>query len=479
MSAAFRLAFALVLCASGTALAQASRLEPGDLRFQSGELYDVHELQGLAGQTLQVRLVSDEFDPYLVVVAPDGTVLVQVDDAPGLGLNAAAELTLAASGTYLIVVTSAFPGESGGYTLTVTTAGSAVAPGPGTKATIGAGQAAAAPTAPASPTAPGAPSGAATGTAPALPTSAEVLPAGLRESPPALAGSPVPVAQPRPGYVTGTVFDTRGRPLAGAGVLVQGTAFASGEQVSFETVTGADGTYAVRVPDGRYRARAWVDVRYQGVLYSRLLHPLAGSLSAEVDSSVGGTLDFQWALTGRIDPYGTDSNAYHGATIELGYCGLPADAYCSRAYQAFPDRPIAPGGSTVLVTLTPVAPLIDGSPGRPITFDFTVAPQDPDYPRGGAPNAPAGFEAGGGGRVVLGRDWEYRREHLYDVPVGVYDVSAVAVFPDGRTQGMLLGLSPDDVEHASVRVTFRPWEGFSGRSYRAGGLYETEVFIRD
>lgn len=573
MPAAVRFVTALVICAIASAFAQPGSLEVSDNRLESGEYYDLYRHEGRAGEVLTVSLASDDFDAYLLVLAPDGTNLAEVDDTPGFGLGVNATVDLPSDGTYTVVVTSAFADELGAYTLTLTTAGPAkplapatpaanpLAPAPaasplngtfagdgltleltvvGSEATgtltvggtrydvvgtidadtftgtfgdgaqrfdlaitaqgtslllesgggsytlapqgPGAGQAAA--PAPQNPlaTTPRAPAAApAPATAgPALPTpTGPVIAPGPRFEAPRPQGSPVPGIGPRAGYVTGTVFDTQGRPLAGAGVLIAGTTYVQGQRTSFEAVTGADGTYSVRVPDGRYGARAWYDAQYDGVRYSRILHPLSGNPNTEIDSEVGGTIDFQWVLTGLVSAPGDEPSDYYGASINLSYCGLPADAYCSFDYEGFPDRAIAPGGSTVMVTLTPIAPLLDGSQGETLTYQFSVEGQDAEYPYGGAPNAPVGFETGGGGRLVLGAEWEYHSVYLHDVPVGLYEMSAVVVMPEGRTQSLLLGLSEDDVEHTSVRISFTPWNDFSGRSYFAGGLQELDVYIRD
>lgn len=569
MTTAFRLVLAMILCSLTLAWAQQGRLEGGDLQLESGEYYDVYFHDGVAGGQLEVALASDDFDAYLVVLAPDGSGLHQEDDTPGHGLGVSTVIQLPSTGRYTVVVTSAFAGETGAYSLTMS--GGAQAPG-APAAVAGPATNPLAPAAPASPfagsfagdgvdltlrvngasvsgslgvgggsytvagsitgdtlsgtfgdaaqryplsirvqgaslllesgggsyvlapvgtpgatapVAPGAPAAPAAPTAPDAPAAVPaptgpVLPLGPRSSAPRAQGDrPVPGIAPRPGFVSGTVFDTQGRPLAGAGVLISGTTYVQGQRTSFETVTGADGTYSVRVPDGRYGAKAWIDVDYQGVTFSRVLHPLSGNPNSEIDSEVGGNIDFQWVLTGLISPPGDDASDYYGASIDFAYCGLPADAYCSFDYGAFPDRPIAPGGSTVRVTLVPVAPLLDGSQGETLTFEFTVMEQDAEYPYGGAPNAPAGYEGGGGGRTVLGAKWEYRSEYLYDLPVGVYDMSAVAIFPDGRAQPLLLGLTEDDVEHTTLRVSFTPWDSFSGRSYSGGGIDELDVYVRD
>ncbi len=477
MQAAIRLVFTLsltlVLCVSGLVLAQNGRLEPGDPQLESGEYFDVHFYEGRAGENLTISIASADFDPFLVLLAPDGSELLQVDDSPGAGLGVNVTVALPADGSYTVAVTSAFAGETGAYVLSMVGTGAPAAPGPMTKVP-GRGGANQPPApnppapqpggAPPAPVAPPAPAG-------------TVLAPGPRLSPIPVQPGLTPRIGPSAGRITGTAFDTQGQPMAGVNVLVRGVTYEKGENVSFETVTGADGTYSIRVPEGRYGAKAWVDLDYHGEFFSRLLHPL---FLTEVDTEVGGTLDFQWVLTGLTAGRPSDvAGDYYGASIDLGYCGLPADAYCSFDYGAFPDYPVAPGGSTVRITLVPVAPLLDGTQGQPIVFEFTAKDVDPEYPHGGAPNAPAGFETGGGGRLTLGADWQYRSEDLFDIPVGVYDMSAVAFLPDGRSQALKLGLDDDDVEHTTLRISFTPWDHYSGRSYSGGGLTQLDVYIRD
>lgn len=520
------LTLVLLTLFAGAALAQTGALEAGDAQLDSGEYFDVHSYEGAAGERVEIALASDEFDVYLVVLGPDEALLGQFDDSPGEGTNVRTTLELPQQGSYTLGVTSALPGETGRYALQVT---SLAAPGAaddgGFAGTFEGGGL----TVTLEPTAQGYSGTFATGgqTFAASGESAGNRLSGTFESsgqayafsallegdtltlesggaryllqrqgaapqtgnplaPPQAAApqtpqTPVPQSEARPGYVTGTVFDAQGRPLAGAGVLISGTTFAQGQRTDFETTTGADGTYAVRVPDGRYQAKAWVNVEYGGAFFSRLLHPLSGNPYSEIDSSEGGTLDFQWRLSGLSaysTPPGEDDTDFYGASIDFSYCGLPADAYCDAKYEAFPDAPI-PGGSVVEVRLTPVGPLIDGSAGETIVRQFRVAEQDAEYPYGGAPNQPADYPGGGGGRTVLGEGWAYHGIDLNDIPLGSYALSATATLPDGRQQSLRLGLSPDDVEHASVTVAFEPWDDYQARSYIGGGIKQLRVYVRD
>ena len=123
MPAASRLVLALVLFSLATAFAQPGSLDTTDRLLDSGEYVDVYEYAGLAGGALSVDLRSDDFDAYLIVLAPAGSVLIQVDDTPGSGLDVNATVDLPIDGTYLVLVTSAFAGETGAYELAMTGTG--------------------------------------------------------------------------------------------------------------------------------------------------------------------------------------------------------------------------------------------------------------------------------------------------------------------------------------------------------------------
>ncbi|MBK8976080.1 MAG: caspase family protein [Planctomycetes bacterium] len=96
-------------------------LGDGDRTLRSGEWYDVHVFPAHAGGAYSIDLVSDEFDPYLIVIAP-GRQQDENDDEGG-SRNSRLELRSDADGDYQIVVTSARPGEKGAYTLSVRSAG--------------------------------------------------------------------------------------------------------------------------------------------------------------------------------------------------------------------------------------------------------------------------------------------------------------------------------------------------------------------
>jgi hypothetical protein len=69
------------------------------------------------GGLLTITLKSDQIDPYLIVLDPDSERIAEIDDSPGHGYNVVITVNLTVTGSYLIVVTSAFPGETGAFSL--------------------------------------------------------------------------------------------------------------------------------------------------------------------------------------------------------------------------------------------------------------------------------------------------------------------------------------------------------------------------
>src|SRR5690606_37244444 len=103
----------------GSAFAGAGSLGPGDAQLASGEYYDRVTFQGNAGDVVLIEITSSAFDPYLILLDQSDNVLFQEDDSQGAGLNVRVQYQLPSAGTYTIVVTSAGPGESGGYSVSV------------------------------------------------------------------------------------------------------------------------------------------------------------------------------------------------------------------------------------------------------------------------------------------------------------------------------------------------------------------------
>lgn len=261
-------AAALVLALAGAAAAGAGRLGPGDEQLVGGEYFDRVTFDAAAGDTVSIELTSTEFDPYLIVLDANEQPMFQEDDSPGAGLNVNVTVTLPAAGRYTVVVTSAYPNETGAYRLTIAAAGAGGAPTPQ-------------PNQPA--------------------------------PPPNQPSTTVPAPPSQPGTVTGTVVDTQGRPIAGARVWVQ-PSITTG---LVEVRTDANGRYVAQgLIDVPYTAKAWAYVEYGG---RQLCLRLGMGSPADYDSFVpsqGAVRDFRWQLTGPIEDL-RNLNEYFGGMLRV------------------------------------------------------------------------------------------------------------------------------------------------------------------
>lgn len=86
--------------------------------------FNAYTFEGNAGQQIVIAMSSSELNPYLILLAPNGTALAQDDDGGG-GKNSRLAVTLPNNGTYTILANSYDPGEIGAYNLELATASSA------------------------------------------------------------------------------------------------------------------------------------------------------------------------------------------------------------------------------------------------------------------------------------------------------------------------------------------------------------------
>lgn len=153
-----------------------------------------------------------------------------------------------------------------------------------------------------------------------------------------------PASDVSPGVVTGVALDTHGQPIAGARIWVR-PAVTTG---LLQATTGGDGRYRVQGPSNiPYNAYAWTTVQYRG---KSVCLRLASTNAADYDAFVptnGVVRNFRLQLTGPIEP-GSDN--LFGGELRLFV-------------------PATPAGMSLMVTLTPDGPLVDGSTGQVLTFD--------------------------------------------------------------------------------------------------------------
>jgi hypothetical protein len=87
-----------------------------------GSLYDVYQFSGQVGERVIISLSSSDFDTYLAVLDPNGTVLEENDDISSRNLNSQIVLTLPSNGTYTVVVNAYDSTGRGRYQLIVSSA---------------------------------------------------------------------------------------------------------------------------------------------------------------------------------------------------------------------------------------------------------------------------------------------------------------------------------------------------------------------
>ncbi len=93
-----------------------SALAEGDQQLETKEYYDLFTIQLEAGQTLLVDMLTTEFDPYLIVLTPDGERFENDDHATRNDLSRVV-LQAQVAGEYRIVPTSFAPEVQGRYEL--------------------------------------------------------------------------------------------------------------------------------------------------------------------------------------------------------------------------------------------------------------------------------------------------------------------------------------------------------------------------
>src|SRR4051794_8694195 len=82
------------------------------------------------------------------------------------------------------------------------------------------------------------------------------------------AGNATPKAET--GYVTGTVLDFQGKPIAGARILLDNSVFYNSY---IHGSTREDGSYRIKAQPGAWRAEASIKKEYNGKTHTLELHP--------------------------------------------------------------------------------------------------------------------------------------------------------------------------------------------------------------
>ena len=93
------------------------RLDSNSQVLHDGSYYNIHTFEGQAGEVINIELVSEEFDTYLILLGPDEQLVAEDDDGNG-GTNSQIVVTLPTTGIYQILANAYGVGEIGQYTLT-------------------------------------------------------------------------------------------------------------------------------------------------------------------------------------------------------------------------------------------------------------------------------------------------------------------------------------------------------------------------
>jgi hypothetical protein len=210
------------------------------------------------------------------------------------------------------------------------------------------------------------------------------------------------VAQPvpTPNVVQGVVSTMEGKPIAGARIRIAG-ATGAGRGTSITAKTDANGRYRATVPLGHYNVDGFVDLQFDGQTYKELWLDRGDAPCERVMSDKGIIRNFVLRTSGpKRCTNGVNSrnpDAYYGA-------------YITAMSSAFPDDAV------ITFTLTPAAPLADGTKGRTLTIERTGAA----LKKGGGPIEETSF--------------------LHDIPLGRYSITADVRYANGAQRGTVLEL---------------------------------------
>jgi hypothetical protein len=224
-----------------------------------------------------------------------------------------------------------------------------------------------------------------------------------------------------PFTVVGRAVNGAGKPLSGVEISIYGTTIA-GANTSFSALTGADGRFRQRVPDGIYGVGASLKRLYNNKEYLFQLHPRDGLVGKRHDAAKGIVKEFVWKISGLKpgetpgeEGSHTEGRKYYGGVVHV---------------TAGEEEPFA--GSTIEAILTPRGPLIDGSAGQPRVFRKAIAAGERGY-----------------------FSW-----HLNNVPIGLYSMRVRLLSPSGERPLGLKAPIPFDAPFApSINLDFKPTFG--------------------
>ena len=131
----FALVLALVGCSKPEPISEThtGSIATGDTVLQTdNSLYDAYPFKAAEGMTITATMTSTEFDTYLHLIDSQGNQIAQNDDDATMGAgpggaqtNSKIVFTAPSTGDYQIYANAFRAGETGNYTLTITTTAAA------------------------------------------------------------------------------------------------------------------------------------------------------------------------------------------------------------------------------------------------------------------------------------------------------------------------------------------------------------------
>ncbi|MGD1897432.1 MAG: PPC domain-containing protein [Phormidesmis sp.] len=107
---------------ANTLVDEEGELLSGDAVLDDGSLYDQYTFTGNDGQYVTISLESDDFDPYLILLDPNGQRISENDDVSRVNRNSRLIVALPATGMYTAVANSYESGKNGEYEIKIAVA---------------------------------------------------------------------------------------------------------------------------------------------------------------------------------------------------------------------------------------------------------------------------------------------------------------------------------------------------------------------
>ncbi|MGC1308495.1 MAG: PPC domain-containing protein [Phormidesmis sp.] len=100
-------------------LEERGALAAGDAILEDGSWYDQYTFSADGGQQITISLMSQDFDPYLILLDPQGRRISENDDISLEDRNSQLVIVLPNTGTYTVVANSYESGKDGAYEIKI------------------------------------------------------------------------------------------------------------------------------------------------------------------------------------------------------------------------------------------------------------------------------------------------------------------------------------------------------------------------